>query len=169
MTSSLAVRTLEKALSSSKTISQNLILHSDQGSKFTFAEFVQLCRKLGISQSMSRAGCPDDNAPMERYYNTLKTKLIYQYRFEIAVELDYTVLELAYDWYNQIRPHSYNGYLRLFEKRDECIIKRWRYKIELTATGRVLEINSYKYRSIIEFDGGDEYAAEDIYQLLTSG
>lgn len=108
------MRTLEKALLSSKAISQNLILRSDQGSQFIFAEFVQHCRKLSLSQSMNRAGCPDDNAPTERYYNTLKTKLIYQYRFEIAVELDYAVLELAYDWYNQIRPHSYNGYLRPF-------------------------------------------------------
>ena len=61
------MRTLEKALPSAKAIPQNLILHSDQGSQFTSAEFVQHYRKLGISQSMSRAGCPYDNAPMERY------------------------------------------------------------------------------------------------------
>ena len=69
-----------------KAIPQNLILHSDQGSQFTSAEFVEYCRELGISQSMSRTGCPYDNAPMERYYNTLKTELIYQYRFETAAE-----------------------------------------------------------------------------------
>jgi len=119
---------LKKALSSAKAIPQNLILHSDQGSQFTSAEFVQHCRKLGISQSMSRAGCPNDNAPMERYYNTLKTELIYQYRFETAAELDYAVSEFAYDWYNQVRPHMYNGYLTPFEKRAECTIKQWCYK-----------------------------------------
>lgn len=74
---SLSVRTLEKALSSTKAIPQNLILHSDQGSQFTSAEFVQHCRKLGISQGMSRAGCPYDKAPMERYYNTLKNLLLH--------------------------------------------------------------------------------------------
>ena len=116
------MRTLEKALLSSKDISQNLILHSNQGSQFTSAEFVQHCRKLGISQSMSRAGCPYDNTPLERYYNTLKTELIYQYHFETTAELDYTVSEFAYDWYNQVRPHSYNGYLNPFEKRAEGII-----------------------------------------------
>jgi len=42
ITSYLAVRTLEKALSTAKAIPQNLILHSDQGSQFTSAEFVQL-------------------------------------------------------------------------------------------------------------------------------
>ena len=128
ITSSLAVRTLEKALSTAKAIPQNLTLHSDQGSQFTSAEFVQHCRELGISQSMSRAGCPYDNAPMERYYNTLKTELIYQYRFETVAEMDYAVSEFAYDWYNQVRPHSYNGYLTPFEKRAECAIKQWCYK-----------------------------------------
>ena len=128
ITSFLAVRTLEKALSSAKAIPQNLILHSDQGSQFTSAEFVQYCRELGISQSMSRAGCPYDNAPMERYYNTLKTELIYQHNFETAAELDYAVSEFAYDWYNQVRPHTYNGYLTPFEKRSECNIKQWCYK-----------------------------------------
>ena len=29
-----------------------------------------------IRQSMSRAGYPYDNAPMERYFNTLKTELL---------------------------------------------------------------------------------------------
>lgn len=102
ITSSLAVRTLEKALSSARAISQSLILHSNQGSQFTSAEFVQHCRKLGISQSMSRAECPYDNAPMERYYNTLKTELIYQHNFETAAELDYAVSEFSYDWYTPL-------------------------------------------------------------------
>ena len=114
-------RTLEKALSSAKAIPQNLILHSNQGSQFTSTEFVQHCRKLGISQSMSRAGCSYDNAPMKRFYNTLKTELIYQYRFETAAELDYAVSEFAYDWYNQVRPHTYNGYLTPFEKRERSV------------------------------------------------
>lgn len=58
---------------------------------------------------MSRAGCPYDNVLQERHYHTLKTELIYQYRFEIAAELDHAVSEFAYDWYNQVRLNSYNG------------------------------------------------------------
>ena len=34
---------------------------------------------MGITQSMSSAGCPYDNAPMEIHFNTLKNKLIYHY------------------------------------------------------------------------------------------
>ena len=77
---------------------------------------------------MSRAGCPYDNAPMECYYNTLKTELVYQHNFETAAEPDYAVSEFAYDWYNQVRPHRYNGYLTPVEKRAECTIKQWCYK-----------------------------------------
>jgi len=40
----------------------------------------------------------------------------------------FTSAEFAYDWYNQVRPHSYNKYLTPFEKRAECSIKQWCYK-----------------------------------------
>ena len=46
----------------------------------------------------------------------------------LTAELDYAVSEFAYDWYNQVRLHSYNGYLTPFEKRAECTIKQWYYK-----------------------------------------
>ena len=117
ITSDLAVRTVDKAIQSTECNPKGLILHSDQGTQFTSLEFIIHCEKLGISQSMSHAGCPYDNAPMERYYNTLKAELIHQYIFETCEDLDYAVSEYAYNWYNQIRPHSYNGYKTPFEKR----------------------------------------------------
>ena len=117
MTSELAIEAVKKALTASGCEASELILHSDQGCQFTSFEFSQFCQNHGITQSMSHAGCPYDNAPMERYYNTLKNELIYQYRFETADEMDYAVSEYAYNWYNQVRPHSYDGYLTPFEKR----------------------------------------------------
>ncbi len=51
-------------------------MHSDRGSQFTSKEFVEFCEANDITQSMSRAGCPYDNSPMERYFNTLKAELI---------------------------------------------------------------------------------------------
>lgn len=117
ITSKLAISTIEKALRATNADSTSLILHSDQGSQFTSLEFILYCQDKGIIQSMSHAGCPYDNAPMERYYNTLKSELIYQYRFDTVEELDYAVSEFAFNWYNQVRPHSYNCYLTPFEKR----------------------------------------------------
>lgn len=88
---------------------KGLIFHSDQGSQFTSKEFVRFCESHYIQQSMSRAGCPYDNAPMGRYFNTLKCELIYLFEFEKANELDTAVVEFAYGWYNRIRLHTHNG------------------------------------------------------------
>ncbi len=96
MTSDLAIRAVNKALACTGCDATKLILHSDQGSQFTSLEFVLYCKELGITQSMSHAGCPYDNAPMERYYNTLKAELIYQHYFEAAEALDHAVSEYAY-------------------------------------------------------------------------
>ena len=117
ITAELAIKTLQKAIQSQKNIKDGLILHSDQGSQFTSLEFTTFCKKHDIIQSMSKAGCPYDNAPMERYYNTLKAELINLYYFNSDQELDYAVSEFAYNWYNQVRPHSYNNYLTPFEMR----------------------------------------------------
>lgn len=43
---------------------------------FTSVEFITHCKGLEIMQSISYAGCPYDNPPIERYYNTLKAELI---------------------------------------------------------------------------------------------
>lgn len=117
MTTDLAISAVKKAIQATSCNPKGLILHSDQGSQFTSLEFIQFCHDLGIRQSMSHAGCPYDNAPMERYYNTLKSELTYQYNFDTTSELDHAVSEFAYNWYNQIRPHAYNAYKTPFEKR----------------------------------------------------
>jgi len=88
---------------------KGLILHSDQGSQFTSKEFVRSCEALFIQQSMSRAGCPYDNAPIERYFNTLKHELIHLFEYRTEGELDAAVAEFAYAWYNRARPHTFNG------------------------------------------------------------
>lgn len=117
ITSGLAVATLEKAIASQRRFPKDLILHSDQGTQYTSLQFIQYCQEHGITQSMSRAGCPYDNAPMERYYNSLKDELIDRYYFRTEADLYRAVSEYAYDWYNQVRPHAYNNYMTPFEVR----------------------------------------------------
>ncbi len=117
ITSELAIRTVEKALAAQPAITKNLILHSDQGSQFKSKDFIEFCKKNHITQSMSKAGYPYDNAPMERYYNTLKNERIYLHHYHTDKELDAAVIDFAYVWYNHVRPHSYNGYKTPFEAR----------------------------------------------------
>ena len=117
ITSNLAIRTLQKALDSQPNIKGDLILHSDQGSQFTSKAFVEFCESVHVTQSMSKAGYPYDNAPMERYFNTLKNECTNLYEFKTEEALYQTVEEFAYVEYNYVRPHSYNGYATPHEAR----------------------------------------------------
>ena len=117
ITSRLAIETLKKAISSQPRLRRGLILHSDQGSQFTSKEFIDFCTTQNITQSMSKAGCPYDNAPMERYFNTLKNELIYHHRYPDDNSFDKAVSDFAFYWYNHIRPHSFNGGLTPFQAR----------------------------------------------------
>lgn len=112
----LAKATLEKALTAENS-AEGLILHSDQGCQFTSWDFIHYCKSKGICQSMSKAGCPYDNAPMERFYNTLKNELLYPNHFYDAASLDEAVNRYVYVWYNHVRPHSYNHWKTPFEAR----------------------------------------------------
>ena len=118
ITSDLAIRTLQKALDSQAKIKGELILHSDQGSQYTSKAFVEYCESVHVTQSMSKAGYPYDNAPMERYFNTLKNECTNLYEFSTEESLYQKVEEFAYIDYNHVRPHSFNGYRTPFEARN---------------------------------------------------
>jgi transposase InsO family protein len=117
ITSELAVRTLQKALDAKRPANNSLILHSDQGSQYTSKAFTEFCESAHVAQSMSKAGYPYDNAPMERYFNTLKNECTNLYEFRTEEELYQTVEEFAYVTYNHVRPHSYNGYRTPYQAR----------------------------------------------------
>ena len=94
-----------------------LILHSDQGSQFTSKDFNDFCEENYVQQSMSCAGCPYDNAPMERFYNTLKNEYFNLYSFNLDDKLNREIYEFVYVKYNHVRPHSYNAGLTPYEAR----------------------------------------------------
>lgn len=104
----LAKDTLQKALESVDG-ETGMTLHSDRGSQFTSGDFIDYCKTNGVIQSMSGPGCPFDNAPMERYFNTLKTERLNLHRYESEEQLFIAIQDFAYGWYNNLRPHSYNG------------------------------------------------------------
>lgn len=108
ITAELAIETLKIAISRHKP-GKGIILHSDQGSQFSSRGFNNFCEKSFVQQSMSRAGCPYDNAPMERYYNTLKNEFTNLFTFMSEKEMDIAVNDFAYSWYNHVRPHTYNS------------------------------------------------------------
>lgn len=117
ITSDLAIRTLQKALDSQPAIKGELILHSDQGSQYISKAFTDFCKSVNVTQSMSKAGYPYDNAPMERYFNTLKNECTNLYEFKTEEELYQAVEEFSYVHYNHVRPHSSNGYRTPYQAR----------------------------------------------------
>lgn len=114
----LAINTMKLTLSRNK-ITEGFILHSDQGSQYTSMAFTEFCKNNRITQSMSKAGCPYDNSCMESFYGTFKGEFVWKHQFETDEVLNKQTLDYIYGYYNHIRPHSSNGYLTPFEKRNQ--------------------------------------------------
>ena len=51
-----------------------LIHHSDRGVQYASGEYVARLMEIGASPSMSKAGCPYDNAKAESFFKTLKER-----------------------------------------------------------------------------------------------
>jgi transposase InsO family protein len=114
--SDLAINTLKQAFKKTKRTNK-IILHSDQGSQYTSKKFTEFCSQNNIIQSMSKAGCPYDNAPMERFYNTLKCEFYYLFNFNSDNVLKTCINDFIFTRYNFSRPHSFNNGLSPMQKR----------------------------------------------------
>ena len=97
----MAIQTLQIALDRNP-VKGKIILHSDQGSQYTSRAFTEFCEGKGIRQSMSKAGCPYDNSPMESFYGTFKSEFIRQNRFETDQELNESTLDYVYGEYPKV-------------------------------------------------------------------
>ena len=71
--STLTCRALNMAFES-RDRPDGLMFHSDQGCHYTSRQFRQTLERHDITQSMSRRGNCWDNAPMERFFRSLKTE-----------------------------------------------------------------------------------------------
>jgi len=65
---------------------------------------------LGVRQSMTRGGCPGDNAHAESFFHSLKADVIHGNRFTNDEQLR-SCLRSYIPFYNQERTHSSIGYL----------------------------------------------------------
>lgn len=81
------------------------IIHSDQGSEYTSLAYQSLCTDLGISQSMSRRGCPWENGFQESWYDKFKKELGDPNRYTNLGELSAAIYH-AIAYYNHNRIHS---------------------------------------------------------------
>lgn len=70
-----------------------------------------------IRQSMSRAGCPYDNACSESFFATAKKECIYLKKYATIEEVKADIFEYVELFYNRKRMHSYLDYMSPVEYR----------------------------------------------------
>jgi transposase InsO family protein len=88
---------------------EGLTHHSDRGCQYTSKAYRKLLEDSKMVGSMSRAGSPYDNAPMESFFLSLKTECLYKHSFSSIEQLDQALGQWMI-YYNQRRLHSALGY-----------------------------------------------------------
>jgi transposase InsO family protein len=87
-----------------------LLHHSDRGSQYASQDYQAVLTQYQIQASMSRTGNCYDNAPMESFFATLKTELIYHRHYATRAEAQTDIFEYIEAFYNRFRRHSALGY-----------------------------------------------------------
>ena len=86
-----------------------VMFHSDQGCHYTSLKFRQTLWRCQIIQSMSRRGNCWDNAPMERFFRSLKTEWVPKHGYQSFTSAKHSIVRYIVGYYSQIRPHQHNG------------------------------------------------------------
>lgn len=88
---------------------ENVMFHSDQGVQYSSLKFRQQLWRYRMKQSMSRRGNCWDNAPMERFFRSLKTEWVPETGYRSFSQAKRSVIDYITGYYTSIRPHSFNG------------------------------------------------------------
>jgi putative transposase len=100
-----------------------LIHHSDRGVQYACGSYRRILDRHEIRASMSRKGDCLDNAPMESFFGSLKTELVYRTRFRTRQEAKAALFEYIEIFYNRRRRHSGIGYRTPAQAHAEMLIK----------------------------------------------
>ncbi len=109
MGTDLTLCALEKALSERQP-RPGLVHHSDRGSQYASAEYVDRLEKCGVVLSMSRPGRPWENGRCESFIKTLKQEQLDARTYATLEELETHIEEFIEKFYNPVRLHSALAY-----------------------------------------------------------
>ena len=87
------------------------VFHSDHGAQYTSREFADLCRELGVTQSMGAVGTSADNAACESFHASLKRETLKGTRRWAGARACRLAVFRWLTRYNTSRRHSANGQL----------------------------------------------------------
>ena len=110
MTKNLVSQSLFRAVETKRPES-GLIHHSDRGSQYCAHEYRDILDQFGMRASMSRKGDCYDNAPMERFWGTLKNELVHHCRYATRQQAIWEITEYIEVFYNRQRRQVRLGYL----------------------------------------------------------
>lgn len=92
------------------------VFHTDRGSEFDNAKIDEMLEVFGITRSLSKKGCPFDNAVDESTNKTLKKEMVYRETFSDLSDLREKLNDYVW-WYNNERLHSTLNYMSPVEFR----------------------------------------------------
>ena len=122
---SLAIEALNMALASRTVVSGTLIHHSDRGVQYACFDYVFELDRHGILPSMSRPGCPYDNAMAESFMKTLKQEEVDGTTYRDLDHVRAAMSEFLEAVYNRKRLHSALGYRPPVEFEAEFADLEW--------------------------------------------
>ncbi len=108
---SLALDALEMALIGREVIPGALVHHSDRGIQYACGGYIARLETIGIQPSMSRAGCPYDNAMAESFMKTLKLEEVDASAYRNLAQARDAIGQFIEEVYNRQRLHSARAYL----------------------------------------------------------
>jgi putative transposase len=108
---SLALDALEMALAHRQIIPGGLVHHTDRGVQYACGDYIERLQAAGVQPSMSRSGCPYDNAMAESFMKTLKHEEVDASAYRDLAHARAAIGQFIEDVYNRQRLHSALDYL----------------------------------------------------------
>jgi transposase InsO family protein len=122
---SLALAALEMALAARSVAPGELVHHSDRGVQYACGAYIARLTGVGIQPSMSRAGCPWDNAMAESFMRTLKHEEVDGRAYRDQAEVQARIETFIEEVYNRRRLHSALAYRSpaIFENENRTLLR----------------------------------------------